>query len=181
MPAEIERRFLVRSDAWCPLVQSSILIHQAYLASGKVTVRLRLTAPVQAGTSLGAEPLWMAAFLTLKGPKNGATCPEFEYSVPVAHALEMLTAMPLLGCIRKVRHRIPQAGLVWEVDEFQSPRPGLIIAEIELPAEDTPLPPAPWLDEEITTRRDLSNAAIAAIALAGAEGAPAARLETEKG
>ena len=165
MPAEIERRFLIRSDAWRPLVQSSVLMHQAYLASGSVTVRLRLTTPLHDGQSSDAEPLWMAAFLTLKGPKTGATCPEFEYPVPVAHAVEMLETMPLLGSIRKIRHRIPQAGLTWEVDEFLAPRPGLIIAEIELPSEETPLPAAPWLNEEITTRRDLSNAAIARMGL----------------
>jgi CYTH domain-containing protein len=56
--------------------------------------------------------------------------------------------------IRKTRHRVPHdrgsgggADLAWELDPFDDL--DLVLAEIELPSEDTPVEPPAWLAERI--------------------------------
>jgi adenylate cyclase len=39
---------------------------------------------------------------------------------------------------------------VWEVDEFLGVNAGLVVAEIELPAEDQPFDKPDWVGEEVT-------------------------------
>lgn len=45
--------------------------------------------------------------------------------------------------IRKRRHRVPEGGLVWEIDRFEGI--DLVLAEVELPSPETPLPVPAWL------------------------------------
>lgn len=53
--------------------------------------------------------------------------------------------------INKVRHLVPcSSGLVWEIDEFVDDLRGLVLAEIELPTAETPVPDASWLGPEVT-------------------------------
>ncbi len=41
--------------------------------------------------------------------------------------------------IEKTRYKIPAGnGLTWEIDEFHGVNEGLVVAEIELPSEETP-------------------------------------------
>ncbi|MDD5061334.1 MAG: adenylate cyclase, partial [Candidatus Marinimicrobia bacterium] len=42
------------------------------------------------------------------------------------------------------------SGFFWEVDEFLGENVGLIIAEIELGAEDQPIIKPDWVGEEVT-------------------------------
>lgn len=135
MGVETERKFLVSGDEWrsrgVPVPYA-----QGYLARGnRITVRIRI-----AGES---------AFLTVKGPVEGISRPEFEYPVPVEDAREMLNLCPD-PVIEKTRSRIPHASHVWEVDEFSGKNSGLVIAEVELssPDEDVVLPS--WIGPEVT-------------------------------
>jgi adenylate cyclase len=59
--------------------------------------------------------------------------------------------------IEKWRHLVDYAGHTWEVDEFLAENAGLIIAELELPAEDTPFERPPWLGAEITDEERFYN------------------------
>lgn len=54
--------------------------------------------------------------------------------------------------IHKTRYIIPATSgmLKWEVDEFHGEDEGLIIAEIELPSEDTQFDKPQWLGKEVT-------------------------------
>jgi CYTH domain-containing protein len=147
MGLEIERRFLVEGDAWRAAVTWSRHLLQGYLArEDGVAVRLRLSDD--------------RARLTIKGP-GGLVRPEFEYDVPRADAAAMLDALCAGRRIAKTRHDVPHAGLVWEVDVFEGPLAGLVIAEVELPAADHPLPLPPWAGREITGDDRYANAVLA--------------------
>lgn len=135
MGMEIERKFLIANDSWRPGAKG-IPYAQGYLSRGRGnTVRVRLA---------GEE-----AFLTIKGPVVGISRPEFEYSIPVAEARELLSLCdgPL---IEKTRFKIVAEGHLWEIDEFHGENDGLFVAEVELndPNEEVLLPP--WLGKEVT-------------------------------
>lgn len=51
--------------------------------------------------------------------------------------------------LRKTRLRIEVEGQLWELDRFLDLKGELVLAEAELPSEDTPLVPPPWLEERI--------------------------------
>ena len=134
MAVEIERKFLVVGDAWRSAPAE--FYSQGYLNRDKLrTVRVRIA---------GEE-----AFLTIKGESVGARRAEFEYPIPLWDARELLTLceQPL---IEKNRRKILYEGFVWEVDEFLGENLGLVVAEIELPAEDTPFERPEWVGEEVT-------------------------------
>ena len=82
MAVEIERKFLVASDAWRSEVTSSTLMRQGYLGGGASTIRVRQTEN--------------AAFLTIKGRANGISRTEFEYEIPVADAQTLLNDMTVV-------------------------------------------------------------------------------------
>lgn len=134
MVIEIERKFLVVGDAWRDA--PAVFYSQGYLNRDKArTVRVRIA---------GEE-----AFLTIKGTSVGASRAEFEYPIPVWDARELLDMceQPL---IEKNRRKILHEGFIWEVDEFLGDNLGLVVAEIELPAEDTFFARPDWVGEEVT-------------------------------
>lgn len=134
MPLEIERKFLVRGDAWREA--AGVYLCQGYLNRDPArTVRVRI-----AGS---------AAWLTVKGPSSGATRAEFEYAIPLEHAKELLKLCeaPL---IEKHRRLIQYRGLTWEVDEFLGENQGLAVAEIELGSADQAIELPAWVGAEVT-------------------------------
>jgi CYTH domain-containing protein len=134
MGVEIERKFLVRSEAWRQGAGERMV--QGYLNRDKArTVRVRL-----AGTQ---------AFLTVKGASVGATRAEFEYPIAAADAQALLALCdgPLID---KTRYRIAVGDLVWEVDEFCGDNAGLVVAEVELPSEDAVFSKPEWVGQEVT-------------------------------
>ena len=137
MPLEIERKFLVRSDAWRAQVQTRELLRQGYLSSGSsCSIRVRT----------GGEMAW----LNLKAKRSGMTRLEFEYQIPRADADEMIDQLVTGPVLEKYRHRIPMGDLVWEVDEFLGANGGLVVAEIELPSEAAEFSRPDWLGQEVT-------------------------------
>ncbi|GJM60045.1 MULTISPECIES: CYTH domain-containing protein [Persicobacter] len=146
MAKEIERKFLVSSDAYKSLA-SGTYFHQGYLNADKDrTVRVRI-----AGDD---------AFLTIKGITEGATRSEFEYDIPMDEAEEMLNELCIRPTIEKHRYVIPWAGFIWEIDEFHGENQGLVIAEIELPSEDTEFEKPDWIAEEVTEDPKFYNASL---------------------
>ena len=148
MSVEIERKFLVEGDTWRSQVASESHIMQGYLASSpEVTVRVRVKGN--------------QAFLTIKGESRGVARSEYEYSIPVVDAEEMLRDLAVLPPIDKVRHRIPLGGHVWELDVFAGENAGLVMAEIELSseAEDFDLPD--WAGQEVSDDQRYFNVNLA--------------------
>jgi adenylate cyclase len=151
MPVEIERKFLVRSDAWRPLARASEELCQGYLfrhdKDAKAEVRVR-----RAGSR---------GFLTIKG-KGGISRPEFEYGIPVEDADVLLKELCLPSLIEKTRHEVEHAGMVWQVDEFRGDHQGLVLAEIELTSADQAVELPDWIGKEVTDDPTFRNANLAA-------------------
>ena len=96
MGKEIERKFLVRGDAWRSLAKGTSY-RQGYLNSAKErTVRIRTIDD--------------KAFLTIKGLTVGATRSEYEYEIPLADCNAMLDALAEKPIIEKKRYKVPFDG-----------------------------------------------------------------------
>jgi len=151
---EIERKFLVRSDAWRGHAERVVRMAQGYLndlgavESGRqrCSVRVRIA---------GAE-----AFLNLKSREAGHTRQEFDYPIPVTDA-EALMALCSGGLIDKRRHYVTHLGHLWEVDEFLGDNAGLIVAEIELQSADEEFARPEWIGAEVTELQRYYNLALA--------------------
>lgn len=136
MATEIERKFLVKGREWQAHGQGTRLV-QGYLSSVvERTVRVRIEGE--------------QATLNIKGKTVGATRGEWEYTIPVADAEDLLSRLCEQPLIDKIRYRIPYAGMVWEVDEFFGENAGLVVAEIELESEDQAFEKPDWVAEEVT-------------------------------
>lgn len=160
MAQEIEYKFLVDNNSWqdLPRAAASCRIIQGYLAFGDQhtpTVRIRITS------ALEGEPGQSIAELTVKG-WGELSREEIETVIDIDRAREML-ALCQGRLIEKVRHRVKEKhGLVFEVDEFQGEFSGLVVAEVEVPSEDTVFDrQAPFLGREVTREAPYKNAVMA--------------------
>jgi adenylate cyclase len=145
MATEIERKFLVTSDAWRTSPARSSRLRQAYLCSSEQrSVRVREDQGV--------------VTITIKGP-DGPVRQEFEYVVNATDA-EGLFALCEPGWIDKTRHRIEFEGHLWEIDEFHGAHQGLIVAEVELQYVNAPLTLPAWVGREVTGDPAYTNAVL---------------------
>jgi adenylate cyclase len=143
MGQEIERKFLTCNDGWRGLGEG-IAYCQGYIATrDRRTVRVRLAGP--------------KGYLTLKGPVQGLSRPEFEYEIPAQEAQEILETLCDRPFVSKTRYRIPVGNLIWEVDEFEGDNAGLILAEVELLSEDQAFEIPDWIGMEVTGDRRYYN------------------------
>lgn len=148
MALEIERKFLVEGDGYKAAASRSMRIMQGYLSlRAESTVRVRIRD--------------REAFLTIKGLTTGCVRHEFEYAIPLADAELMLTQMAEGTVIHKTRYLVPFGGLTWEVDEFHSPHPGLVVAEVELANPDQPVELPSWAGREVTDDPRYYNSSLA--------------------
>lgn len=136
MPKEIEHKFLVKGDLYKALATGEF-IRQGFLNTDKErVVRVRIKG----------EKAW----ITIKGISKGASRAEFEYEIPLEDAHYLLDNICEQPTISKHRYAIPFGGFTWEVDEFHGDNEGLVLAEIELPAEDTVFDLPSWIGTEVT-------------------------------
>ena len=149
MAIEIERKFLIATDGWRPLVATSHILRQGYLTTGGsgVTVRVRTVDDRQ-------------GFITIKSGGSALARAEFEYEIPIADARQLL-GLSRGAQIDKTRHILNLAGGDWVVDEFGGRHKGLVIAEVELSSihDDPPLPN--WVGREVTGESRYSNQSMA--------------------
>ena len=143
---EIERKFLVTSEAFKSLARSKNTIAQGYLNSHpERTVRVRIKGE--------------SGFLTIKGKGNESGITRFEWETEIA----LIEAKPLLalcekGVIHKTRYEVEVGKHTYEVDVFSGENKGLIIAEIELNSESEAFEKPSWLGEEVTNDERYYNA-----------------------
>lgn len=147
MATEIERRFLVKNDAWRAQSTRSTVLLQGYLSTGPTTVRVRMADN--------------EAWLTIKGPTRGLSRAEFEYPIPAADAHQMLYSLCSGNLIEKTRHLVPHHGDIWEVDEFHGLNQGLVLAELEMDNEAHVFVRPAWLGNEVTTDPRYTNSSLA--------------------
>lgn len=148
MGIEIERKFLVKGDAW-KADAAGVLYRQGYLSTDKArTVRVRIAGE--------------RAFLTVKGLAAGLARAEFEYDIPLADAAEMLDQLCLKPLIEKRRYTVAYLGLSWEIDEFLGANLGLVVAEVELDRADQAIDLPDWVGEEVSEDARYFNSSLIA-------------------
>lgn len=145
-PPKSNANFFLVSESWRNAITLSLRITQGYLSRDpEGTVRVRISG----------EQAWM----TIKGKTKGISRSEIEFPLPVETAQELipLCFQPLID---KTRHIVLHEGSRWEIDEFHGANAGLIVAEIELPAEDTVFARPEWLGDEVSHDFRYSNASL---------------------
>lgn len=154
MGIEIERKFLVTSDAWRAAAHKVVPMAQGYLndlamvegGAQKASVRIRIEGD--------------DAYLNMKSREPGHTRQEFNYSIPVDEARSLL-ALCVGGLIDKRRHYVNHEGHLWEVDEFLGDNAGLVVAEIELQHSDETFALPQWAGAQVTDALRYYNLALA--------------------
>ena len=154
MGIEIERKFLVTSDAWRGTAHRVVPMAQGYLNAAtaldsgaqRASVRVRLQDDV--------------AFLNIKSREVGLRRQEFEYPLPVDDARALLE-LCVGGRIEKRRHLVRHGAHLWEIDEFDGDNAGLVVAEIELADEHEAFERPDWLGDEVTHLQRYYNLALA--------------------
>ncbi len=142
---EIERKFLVASDAYKQAATSQTRIAQGFLNTDPSrTVRVRI---------MGEK-----GFLTVKGASNdsGTTRFEWEIEISVNEATNLIDLCES-GILEKTRYEVPSGKHIFEVDEFLGENKGLVVAEVELNHEDERFEKPEWLGEEVTGQKKYYN------------------------
>lgn len=143
MGVEIERKFLVVGEY--PMGEG-VEMMQGYLSKdiGR-TVRVRLEGE--------------RAVITIKGETLGITRLEYEYEIPFEDARELLD-LTIDGIVEKTRYYHRVDSHVWEIDVFKRKNKGLVIAEIELSAEDEAFEKPNWIGKEVSDDPRYANSAL---------------------
>ena len=147
---EIEREFLVCGDDYKRQAYSHSRIKQGYICSGRGrTVRVRLRDN--------------CGYLTIKGPSQngGLSRYEFEKEITLDEA-EHLFELCEPGIIDKTRWLVKSGSHTFEVDEFHGDNAGLVMAEVELGAEDEPYEKPDFIGLEVTGDRRFYNSSLRA-------------------
>lgn len=144
MPVEIERKFLVRNEAWRrAVIRSERLRDGLVAASDGRKVRIRLYEN--------------RATLTVKSRQERGRRAEFEYEIPYDHAEEMLASHCGDVILEKTRHHVPFAGFNWEIDVYAGLLEGVVLAEVEIDHVDQAVPLPEWAGEEVTGRLEFKK------------------------
>lgn len=148
MGTEFEHKLVVVGEEWRDAVTSSSSLSQAYLSTTPaMTIRVRVVDDAK-------------AFLTIKGRQVGIGRPEYEYEIPVDDARALLAMVSEGFPITKTRYELGDPWAGWVVDEFAEDNAGLVVAELEVPAEDTPWEVPGWAGENVTSESRYTNAAL---------------------
>ncbi|MBX9189398.1 CYTH domain-containing protein [Bacteroides sp. K03] len=137
MAQEIERKFLVIGDFKSQAFEQSRIV-QGYISSARGrTVRVRIRNG--------------RGYLTIKGASNesGTSRYEWEKELPL-HEAEELMKLCEPGVIDKTRYLVRSGEHIFEVDEFYGENEGLIVAEVELNAEDEAFVKPSFIGQEVT-------------------------------
>lgn len=145
---EIERKFLVDSDAYLDEAFEKKLILQGFLSSvPERTVRIR--------------KIDNKGWITVKGIGNASGTTRFEWEKEISgpEANDLLDLCES-GKIEKTRHYVKSGDHTFEVDQFHGENQGLVIAEVELSEEDEAFSRPIWLGEEVTGQPQYYNASL---------------------
>jgi len=137
MPVEIERKYLLRNDDWKLSADQGTQFVQGYLVGSKAaSVRVRIEGE--------------KAFINIKSATLGVYRKEYEYPIPVDEARELLATLCEQPLVEKTRFIVQYDGLEWEIDVFAGENEGLVVAEVELEAEDQRINLPPWCGQEVS-------------------------------
>ena len=135
---EIERKFLVKSEAYKARASTKTLIVQGFLNTDpNRTVRVRIKGDI--------------GYITVKGKSNDTGTSRFEWEKEISvEEADVLLKLCEKGILEKSRYEIPLGDHLYEVDEFYGDNLGLTVAEIELNAENELFAKPDWLGKEVT-------------------------------
>lgn len=136
MSQEIERKFIVNDMSFKEKAIAHRIVQGYICSEDDRVVRVRIYDNT--------------AYLTIKNATIGFSRDEWEYSIPVEEAESMLRCVCQQPIIEKTRYELNYEGFKWEIDCFTGDNDGLIIAEIELPSEETTFPTPPFIGKEVT-------------------------------
>lgn len=137
MATEIERKFLLKNDSWRTEANEGSMIRQGYLAgTGKSSIRVRVSGE--------------KANINIKSATLDVTRQEYEYTIPLSEANEILDTLCEGPLIEKTRYHVQHDDHLWEVDEFYGDNQGLVVAEIELNSADENFERPDWVGEEVS-------------------------------
>ena len=144
MGLEIERKFLVAGE-FRDQAYAHSHIRQGYISSGNGrTVRIRIRDN--------------RGYLTIKGPSDRAGLARYEFETEVSLSdAEDLMCICEPGIIDKTRYLVRSGKHVFEVDEFYGDNEGLLMAEVELQAENEPFEKPDFIGREVTGDRRFYN------------------------
>lgn len=138
MAQEIERKFLVKDDSYKTEAYAQSHIMQGYICSAHGrTVRVRMRDG--------------KGYLTIKGASDAAGMSRYEWEkeLPAEEACQLMQLCEP-GVIDKTRYLVRSGSHVFEVDEFHGDNHGLVMAEVELQAEDEPFDKPRFIGREVT-------------------------------
>ena len=137
MAQEIERKFLVIGDFKSQAFEQSRIV-QGYISSARGrTVRVRIRNG--------------RGYLTIKGASNESGTSRYEWEKELSlHEAEELMKLCEPGVIDKTRDLVRRGEHIFEVDEFYGENEGLIVAEVELNAEDEAFVKPSFIGQEVT-------------------------------
>ena len=137
MAQEIERKFLVIGDFKSQAFEQSRIV-QGYISSARGrTVRVRIRNG--------------RGDLTIKGASNESGTSRYEWEKELSlHEAEELMKLCEPGVIDKTRYLVRSGEHIFEVDEFYGENEGLIVAEVELNAEDEAFVKPSFIGQEVT-------------------------------
>ena len=135
---EIERKFLVHKDKdYKSRAYAYSYIKQGYIAAKSATVRVRVRDD--------------RAYLTIKGPSTDGGLKRYEFEKEITldeakHLFELCEP----GVVEKTRYLVRSGNHIVEIDEFAGDNEGLVLAEIELGAEDEAFELPDFIGMEVT-------------------------------
>ena len=137
MAQEIERKFLVIGDFKSQAFEQSRIV-QGYISSARGrTVRVRIRNG--------------RGYLTIKGASNESGTSRYEWEKELSlHEAEELMKLCEPVVIDKTRYLVRSGEHIFEVDEFYGENEGLIVAEVELNAEDEAFVKPSFIGQEVT-------------------------------
>ena len=144
---EIERKYLLSALPEKARVEKGVWVSQGWLPGDAINERIR-----RVRTEEGER-----YYRTIK---IGTKLSRIEMEEQIPRSL-FRTLWPLTEGlrIRKRRYVVEEDGLTWEIDRFADME--LVMAEVELPSEETEVEPPEWLAphvvEEVTGRKEYQN------------------------
>lgn len=142
---EIERKFLITSNSYREQASTKAVLTQGYLSSSpERTVRIRL--------------IDQTGYITVKGKSNESGLSRFEWEKEISKSeAEALLELCEETLISKTRFKVRIEDHLFEVDEFDGPNKGLVIAEVELGSENEVFSKPNWLGDEVTDDKKYYN------------------------
>lgn len=144
MGVEIERKFLLKNNSWQNDADAGTRFCQGYLSEGGPgSVRVRIEGD-RANINIKSATLDMIRL-------------EYEYTIPMQDAEQLLRDVCIKPLIEKIRYHVHFHGKLWEVDVFEGDNAGLTVAEVELQSKDEGIVLPDWVAEEVTSDKRYYN------------------------